>query len=106
MRIEIEIEYTDWELPQMIDEELEAIEDLDFEKVEQDGFDGIDLLLYFVVTGGAASVIKDICKVLIKIISRNDAKVVKVGRTEIKGYSEKQVEKLLEKISNVQKNKK
>lgn len=108
MRIELEIEYTDAELQDMINKELSAIEGISFDKVEQDGFDGLDILLYFIAMGGAvsvAAVIKDISKVIMKIISRNDAKVVKVGNIEVKGYGEKDVEKLLEKIVNVPANK-
>lgn len=58
------------------------------------------------VGGGTASVavvIKDISKVNMQIISRNDAKEVKMGNIEVKGYGEKDVEKLLEKIVTISK---
>lgn len=98
MKIDLEIEYTDLEVQEMLDSQLTEIDDATVDKIEQDGFDGWDIIFYFIVTGGAASAIKDITKIIMRILVRDDVKKVKIGDIEIKGYSKKEVEKLLKEI--------
>lgn len=84
-----------------MDSELYSIKDIEVDKIEQSGFDGLDILFYFIVTGGAVSLIKSIAKVIVKMIERHDVKSFKFNNIECKGYGKKEVEELLEKASNL-----
>ena len=83
---------------------MEEIEDIKVEKFEQNGFDGFDLLYYFLETGTAVVLIEKLCKIIIAFIKRNDSKSFKANGIECVGYSEKEVEKLVEKIKESTKN--
>lgn len=51
MKIKLEVAYTNEETISQLDSALEEIEDIKVEKFEQNGFDGFDLLYYFLETG-------------------------------------------------------
>ena len=51
MKIKLEVAYTNEEAISQLDSALEEIEDIKVEKFEQNGFDGFDLLYYFLETG-------------------------------------------------------
>ena len=62
------------------------------------------LLYYFLETGTAVVLIEKLCKIIIAFIKRNDSKSFKANGIECVGYSEKEVEKLVEKIKESTKN--
>ena len=101
MKFEFEISYTDTEAINMLDSELSSINDIEVDKIEQSGFDGLDILFYFIQTGGAVCLIKSITKIIVKMIERNDIKSFKFNNIECKGYSKEEVEDLLEKASKL-----
>lgn len=101
MKIEFEVSYTNEEVVRILDSDLNNINDIEVDKIEQNGFDGLDILFYFIVTGGAVSFITNITKIIIKIIGRNDVKSFKVNNIECKGYSKKEVEDLLKKVTSL-----
>ena len=101
MKIKLEVAYTNEETISQLDSALEEIEDI---KVEKNGFDGFDLLYYFLETGTAVVLIEKLCKIIIAFIKRNDSKSFKANGIECVGYSEKEVEKLVEKIKESTKN--
>ena len=103
MKFEFEVSYTNTEAINVLDSELYSIRDIEVDKTEQSGFDGLEILFYFIVTGGAVSLIKSITKVIVKMIERNDVKSFKFNNIECKGYSKKEVEEMLEKVSNLPK---
>ena len=104
MKIKLEVAYTNEETISQLDSALEEIEDIKVEKFEQNGFDGFDLLYYFLETGTAVVLIEKLCKIIIAFIKRNDSKSFKANGIECVGYSEKEVEKLVEKIKESTKN--
>lgn len=101
MQLEFEVIYTNIEAINVLDSELYGIEDIEVDKIEQSGFDGLDILFYFIVTGGAVALIKSISKIIVKMIERNDIKSFKFNNIECKGYSKKEVEELIEKVSKL-----
>ena len=101
MKIEFEVSYTNEEVVRILDSDLNNINDIEVDKIEQNGFDGLDILFYFIVTGGAVSFITNITKIIIKIIGRNDVKSFKVNNIECKGYSKKEVEDLLKNVTSL-----
>ena len=101
MKIKLEVADTNEETISQLDSALEEIEDIKF---EQNGFDGFDLLYYFLETGTAVVLIEKLCKIIIAFIKRNDSKSFKANGIECVGYSEKEVEKLVEKIKESTKN--
>ena len=101
MTFEFEVSYSNAEAINLLDCELYNIDSLKIDKLEQSGFDGLDILFYFITTGTAFSLIKSISKVIIKTIERNDVKSFKCNNIEFKGYSEKEVEDMLDKISQL-----
>ena len=72
MKIKLEVAYTNEETISQLDSALEEIEDIKVEKFEQNGFDGFDLLYYFLETGTAVVLIEKLCKIIIAFIKRND----------------------------------
>ena len=65
MKIKLEVAYTNEETISQLDSALEEIEDIKVEKFEQNGFDGFDLLYYFLETGTAVVLIEKLCKIII-----------------------------------------
>lgn len=104
MKIELEVTYTSKTAISQLDSALNGIENIKIEKFEQTGFDGFDILYYFLETGTAIVLIEKICKVIITFIKRNDVKSFKANDIECLGYSEKEVEKLIEKLEKSDKN--
>lgn len=98
MKIEFEVCCTDADAIKEFDSELNSINDIEVEKIKQNGFDGMDILFYFIATGGSIALIKSIAQVAIKFIKRDDVKSFKAHDIEIKGYSAKEVEDLLKQI--------
>lgn len=104
MKIELEVNYMDQESVSQLDSVLEEMENIKIEKFEQHGFDGFDIVYYFLETGTAVVLIANICKVIIAFINRNNVKSFKINDIECVGYSEKEVEKLIEKVKESIKN--
>ena len=104
MKIKLEVAYTNEETISQLDSALEEIEDIKVEKFEQNGFDGFDLLYYFLETGTAVVLIEKLCKIIIAFIKRNDSKNIKDNRIECVKKKKKEVEKLVEKIKESTKN--
>lgn len=102
MTLEFEINYTDVKAINTLDSELNQIDGVQIDKFDQNGFDGLDIVFYFIATGGAVSLLKSISKIIVKILARDDVKSFKYKNIECKGYTEKEVEKLLEKVSDLQ----
>ena len=100
MHLEFEITYTNFEAIELLDSELETLGNIEVDKFEQNGFDGLDILYLFITIAGAAS-IKCLTKIIIKLIERNDVKSFKYKNIEIKGYSKREVEDLLKKASTL-----
>ena len=114
MELEFEINYTDLELIKIIDSELTYLNDIKFEKIIQSGFDGLDIVFYLLIIPIVSceiadklsddvfalgdSLVKSITNIVVKIIERNDSKSVKINGVEFKGYTEKEVSKLIKKI--------
>ena len=102
MKIKLEVAYTNEETISQLDSALEEIEDIKVEKFEQNE-KGCPLH-YFLETGTAVVLIEKLCKIIIAFIKRNDSKSFKANGIECVGYSEKEVEKLVEKIKESTKN--
>lgn len=98
MEINIAISYTDKATINAIDTEFASLTDAEVEKVEQSGFDGMDILFYFITSGGAAALISSLEKIIVAIIKRNDVKSFKMNDLELKGYSANQIEKILKQV--------
>ena len=98
MKIELEVTYTNETKINQLDSALAEIGNIKIEKFEQTGFDGFDILYYFLETGTAIVLIEKICKIIITFIKRNDVKSFKANGIECVGYSEKDVENLIEKL--------
>lgn len=101
MKFEFEVSYTNTKAIDVLDSELYNIKDIEVDKIEQSGFDGLDILFYFIVVKAFNSVIESITKIIIKMIERNDVKSFKFNNVEFKGYNEKEVEKMMEKFLNL-----
>ena len=98
MKIELEVTCTNEKVVSQLDSALEGIEDIKVEKFEQNGFDGLHILFYFLNTGTPFILIDRIYKIFIGFMHRNDVKSFKANGIEFVGYSEKETEKLLEKL--------
>lgn len=60
-------------------------------------FIDVNIILYILYVGGGVTIV-EISKILISLVKRNDVKSIKIGDKEIKGYSAKEVERLLTNI--------
>ena len=98
MNFDFNIECSDQEVIKVIDSELSCIEKCQFDKVEQSGFDGVDVVFYFVATGGATIFIQCLTKIILKIIERNNPKTFKFNGIELTGYSKTELVEIIETI--------
>lgn len=99
--IKIKIAYANQSEQDAFEHDLSEIEGIKVERVEQSGFDGTELIYYFITTGGAVCLLTSIKEVIIKAIERNKDNYIKVGRkgeVELKGYSGRDSERLLDKV--------
>ena len=96
----IKIQFANINSPEQdaLERELNEIQGIKIEKIEQSGFDGLEILFYFISTGGAFYLITSIKDVIIKAIERNKDSIVNVNGIELKGYSARDAATLLEKI--------
>lgn len=72
--------------------------DLEFEKLETDGFDGATELI-IIILGSSATValINAVKDIIIKFIDRNSTKSITINDITISGYNRKNADKLLDK---------
>ena len=84
----------------VFEHELSEVQGIKVEKVEQSGFDGLEIVYYFIYAGGAVCLINSIKEVIIKAIERNKDNIIKINGIELKGYSIKDAIALLDKILN------
>lgn len=86
-----------------IDDILSELPTTKLKKVQVDNFSGLDVIIYL-LTFGNGIIIIEIASIIKKIIDKNKIKSVKIGDVEIKGYSVKQIAKLLEQINKEKRN--
>ena len=82
----------------IFEQELNKIQGIHIEKIEQSGFDGLELIYYFITAGGAVCLITSIKDIIIKMIERNKNISIKINDIEIKGCSVEEAKSLLDKI--------
>ncbi|MCQ2019419.1 hypothetical protein [Clostridium butyricum] len=75
--------------------QLKNIDSLNYDKVNQDGFDGMQCLYYFLSLSGGTVAIKAIAEIILRIIGKNDVKSFKLNDFELKGYSAKDITKII-----------
>lgn len=86
-----------------IDDILSKLPTTKLKKVQVDNFSGLDVIIYL-LTFGNGIIIIEVASIIKKIIDKNKIKSVKIGDVEIKGYSVKQIAKLLEQINKGKEN--
>lgn len=82
----------------VFEHELSEVHGIKVEKIEQSGFDGHEILYYFISAGGVVCLITSIKEVIIKAIERNKDNIIKINGIELKGYSTRDIAVLLDKI--------
>lgn len=96
--IKIQFANIDHSSQTIFERELNEIQGIQVEKIEQSGFDGVEIIYYFISAGGAVGLITSIKEVIIKTIERNKDNIIKINGIELKGYSTKDAMALLDKI--------
>lgn len=78
--------------------EVKIDSDFKYDWIEEEGFDGVTLLVLVITCPTGVAIVNAIKSVIINLIHRNDVKSVKIGDIELKGYSDKQVKELMESL--------
>lgn len=79
------------------EKEIEEITGKEIRKVSAKGFGGIDTIVYILSIGGGV-LITQLANVIVKIIEKDNIHEVTINGINIKGYSFKQTERLLNDI--------
>lgn len=81
-----------------LEKEIEEITRKEIKKVSTKGFGGIDTIIYILSIGGGV-LITQLANVIVKIIEKDNVHEVTINGINIKGYSFKQTERLLNDIA-------
>lgn len=74
---------------------MDGIESLTYERVDSKGFDGVGMAMY-ILSIGSGVVITQLANVIVSLIKKNEGMRVKIGDTEIAGYSLDDIPKILD----------
>ncbi len=75
--------------------ELAKIDNMQIDEIQQEGFDGADLITLLLSSGALASALASISKVVKEYFRAKSERNITVGDVSLKGYSIKEAEKIL-----------
>ncbi len=106
MKIKLELVHSNYELINDFDSEINNIENVNFDKISEHGFSGIEVVHYFIKFVMSKEFFQLLSEIIINFIKKDDIKSFKINNIEIKGYNFNEVKQLLELAIELQQNNK
>lgn len=78
-----------------LDTVLDELKEIEYEKINSKGFDGVGMVMYILSIGGGV-VVTQLANIIINLIKKNDNLRVKIGDLEISGYPADAIPQLLD----------